>query len=85
MTKKSINLSKSVSIAYDARFLHTVLLGASGSGKTQKVLAPMIQQDIRNNPYAGIVVLVADGGIMEPITRAASEAGRPYLIWDPSR
>ena len=85
MTHKSINLSKSVSIDYDARFLHTVLLGASGSGKTQKVLAPMIQQDIRNNPYAGIVVLVADGGIMEPITRAASEAGRPYLIWDPSR
>lgn len=85
MTKKSINLSKSVSIDYDARFLHTVLLGASGSGKTQKVFAPMLQQDIRDNPYAGIVVLVADGGIMEPITRAASEAGRPYLLWDPSR
>ena len=33
MAKKSINLSKSVSIAeVDARFLHTVLLGASGSG-----------------------------------------------------
>lgn len=85
MTKKSILLSKSVSIPYDDRFLHTVLLGASGSGKTQKVLAPMIQQDIRDNPCAGIVVLAADGGIVESITRAASEAGRPCLIWDPAR
>lgn len=85
MTKNPIYLSKSVSIPYDDRFCNTVLLGVSGSGKTQKVLVPMIQQDIRDNPYAGIVVLEADGGILGPIILEAAKAGRPYLIWDPTK
>lgn len=85
MTKNPIYLSKSVTIPYDDRFYNTVLLGAPGSGKTQKVLSPMIQQDIRNTIYAGIVVLESTGGIIGPIAQAADKAGRPYLIWDPTQ
>ena len=85
MTQKPIHLSKSVSIPYDDRFFNTVLLGAAGSGKSQKVLLPMIQQDISENPYAGIVVFDADGGLSGPAAQAADKIGRPYLLWDPTK
>lgn len=85
MTPKPIYLSKSVSIPYDDRFFNTVLLGAAGSGKSRKVLLPMIQQDISENPYAAIVVFDADGGLSGHAAQAADKIGRPYLLWDPTK
>ena len=85
MIKKPVFLSKSVSIPYEARFLNTVILGSSGSGKSNMVLSPMIQQDIRDNPYAGIVFLDADGCLSGPAAQTADKVGRPFLLWDPTK
>ena len=74
--------SAAISIPAEDRFLHTLILGPTGCGKTYKSLLPMISQDTKN-PDWGITVLDPKGDLALNAYILAKEAGRSALFFDP--
>lgn len=70
-------------IPYKDRFLHMLILGATGSGKTSQVILPMCYQDIQNLD-AGLTVLEPKGDLAREVAMMAKDLGRPYIYFDPS-
>ena len=79
--KKGINLEEI--IPYEDRFLHVLVLGPTGCGKTSQILIPMCLQDIRN-PNMGVTVLDPKGDFAQKTAMIAKMEGRPFLYFDPS-
>lgn len=65
------------------RFLHMLILGPTGGGKTSQVILPMCFQDIHNTE-AGVTVLEPKGDLAREVAMMAEEMGRPYIYFDPS-
>ena len=65
------------------RFLHMLILGPTGCGKTSQSLIPMVLQDV-NNPEWGITVLEPKGDFAVKAFMMAKEFGRPAIYFDPS-
>lgn len=63
-------------IPYKDRFLHTFVLGPTGSGKTSQSLTPMVARDV-NYKDIGIVCLEPKGDFAEMVYALAIKAGRP--------
>lgn len=70
-------------IPYEDRFLHTLVLGPTGCGKTSQILIPMCLQDIQN-PDIGVTVLEPKGDYAQKAAMMAQMTGRPFLYFDPS-
>ena len=68
---------------YKDRFLHMLILGPTGSGKTSQVILPLINQDMQNLE-AGVTVLEPKGDLAIKAAMMAKHYGRPYMYFDPS-
>lgn len=64
------------------RFLHMLILGPTGCGKTSQSIIPMINRDM-SNPDAGITVLEPKGDLAEKIYAMANYYGREVLYFNP--
>lgn len=67
---------------YKDRFLHTLVLGPTGTGKTSQILLPMINQDLQNSRF-GITVIEPKGDLAEQVAMMADYYGRPRVYFDP--
>lgn len=70
-------------LPYKDRFLHMLILGPTGSGKTSQIILPMIHQDIQNLD-AGITVLEPKSDLAQKAAMMAEYYNRPYIYFDPS-
>lgn len=65
------------------RYLHMLILGATGTGKTSQMLLPMINQDLQNNEM-GVTIIEPKGDLVRQAAMLAEHYGRPYFYFDPS-
>lgn len=65
------------------RFLHMLILGPTGCGKTSQIILPMVRQDIQN-PEWGITVLEPKGDLAIKAAMMAEHYGRPCVYFDPT-
>ena len=70
-------------LPYKDRFLHMLILGPTGGGKTSQVILPMVDQDI-HNLEAGVTVIEPKGDLAREVAMMAKDLGRPYIYFDPS-
>ena len=67
------------------RYLHTLLIGVTGSGKTSAVLEPMIWQDLqnyRNGHQLGITIVAPDSEFPNKVRNWCQRLGIPYYAVD---
>ena len=65
------------------RFLHMLILGPTGCGKTSQIILPMVRQDIQN-PNWGVTVLEPKGDLAVKAYMMARHYGREAVYFDPS-
>ncbi len=70
-------------LPYKDRFLHMLILGATGTGKTSQILIPMIHQDIQNQEI-GVIVLEPKGDLAQKIKMMSKHYKRPAKYFDPA-
>ncbi len=70
-------------LPYKDRFLHMLILGATGTGKTSQILIPMIHQDIQNHEI-GVIVLEPKGDLAQKIKMMSEHYDRPAKYFDPA-
>lgn len=64
------------------RYLHMLILGPTGSGKTSQVIIPMIWRDIQN-PDLGIIALEPKGDLAEKVYAMAKLQNREVQYFNP--
>lgn len=74
--------NKKIRLPYNDRFLHMLILGPTGSGKTSQVILPMILQDVQN-PDVGIIVLEPKGDLADQVWALGKMHDRDVLYFDP--
>ena len=70
-------------LPYEDRFLHMLVLGPTGCGKTSQILLPMCWQDMQNLD-AGVSVIDPKGDFAQKAAMMAEKIGRQYIYFDPS-
>lgn len=65
---------------YVDRFVHMIVYGPTGSGKTSLVLSPMVYQDLQN-PELGVVVLEPKGDFTDKTYAWAKKLGRKKVTY----
>lgn len=65
---------------YKDRFVHTLVLGATGTGKTSQILGPMSYQDLKN-PEMGVIVIDPKGDFAELDYARAKNLGRKAVTY----
>lgn len=73
---------KPVILPLKDRFLHLLVLGATGTGKTSQILIPMINQDMQNHE-CGITVIEPKGDLAEKVYAMAEHYGRKAVYFNP--
>lgn len=73
---------KPVVIPEKDRYLHMLILGPTGCGKTSQVIIPMVNQDMQNMD-AGITVLEPKGDLAETVYSMAKYYGRKAMYFNP--
>lgn len=71
-----------VIIPFKDRFLHMLVLGPTGCGKTSQVIIPMIDQDIRGGH--GITVIEPKGDLAEKVFAMAEYYDREAVYFNPT-
>lgn len=79
---KEKETSSPVHIPYKDRFLHLLVLGPTGCGKTSQTIIPMLDQDIRNM-QSGITVMEPKGDLADKVFAMAQYHGRDALYFNP--
>lgn len=74
--------NKPVILPAKDRFLHMLILGPTGSGKTSQSIIPMINRDIQN-PELGIIALEPKGDLAEKIFAMARHYDREVVYFNP--
>jgi type IV secretory pathway TraG/TraD family ATPase VirD4 len=69
-------------LPFKDRFLHMLVLGPTGSGKTSQTIIPMINQDMQN-PDCGITVIEPKADLAEKIYAMAKHYGRQVIYFNP--
>jgi len=75
-----------VTIHHEDRYLHTMVVGTTGTGKTTRVLKPMIWQDLqamRDGRRTGITVIEPKGDLAEDVAAMARSLGLPVVYINP--
>lgn len=80
--KTNKETSKPVILPLKDRFLHMLILGPTGCGKTSQSIIPMINRDM-GNLEAGITVLEPKGDLAEKIYAMAKYYNREVLYFNP--
>lgn len=80
---KDVKTNKQVRIPIKDRYLHTLILGPTGAGKTSQVLLPIINQDMQNLEH-GITVLEPKGDLAEKVWAMAKYYGRDVQYFNPT-
>lgn len=78
----NIETGKEEILPFKDRFLHMLVLGPTGSGKTSQTIIPMIYQDIQN-PDCGITVIEPKADLAEKIYAMAKHFDRPVIYFNP--
>lgn len=68
------------------RFVHTLILGPTGSGKTSKMLAPMVFQDLERlaaGHKLGVTVVEPKGDFTDAVAAYCERLGLPYVYLNP--
>lgn len=79
---KNVDTNLPVTIPIKDRFLHMLILGPTGSGKTSQIIIPMLSQDLKN-PELGITVIEPKGDLAEKAYAMAQYYGRPAVYFNP--
>lgn len=79
--KKHVNVNEV--IPFEDRFLHFLVLGPTGCGKTSQVLLPMVLQDMKD-PNIGVTVLDPKGDFAQKAAMMAKHFGREFVYFDPT-
>ena len=79
----SKDISVNEVIPFKDRFLHMLVLGPTGSGKTSQILLPMVNQDVQNFE-CGVTVLEPKGDFAQKSAMMAKYYNRPFVYFDPS-
>ena len=69
---------------YHDRFVHMIIYGGTGTGKTSQFFLPMINQDIKN-PDVAIIVLEPKGDLTIQVYAMAKLENRKVTYFDPYR
>jgi hypothetical protein len=75
-----------VEIPGPVRFVHTLVVGPTGSGKTSRVLAPMVFQDLERlaaGEKLGVTVVEPKGDFVAAVAAYCDRLGLPYVYIDP--
>ena len=79
---KNKDSKQEVVIPCKDRFLHMLVLGPTGSGKTSQIILPMLNQDLQN-PEAGVTVIEPKGDLAEKAYAMAQYYGRKAIYFNP--
>lgn len=77
--------NRSVCIGGMDRYLHTIVMGVTGSGKTSAVLEPMIWQDLKNyknGKQLGMTIVAPDSEFPNKVKSWCQNLGIPYYAVD---
>lgn len=77
-----VNTQKAVVLHLLDRFVHMLIIGPTGSGKTSQVILPMIYQDIKN-PNVGVIALEPKGDLAEKVYALSELEGRHCIYFNP--
>ncbi len=79
---KNKDSKQDVIIPCKDRFLHMLVLGPTGSGKTSQIILPMLNQDLQNKE-SGITVIEPKGDLAEKAYAMAQYYGRKAIYFNP--
>ena len=79
---KNKDTNQDVIIPCKDRFLHMLVLGPTGSGKTSQIILPMLNQDLQNRE-SGITVIEPKGDLAEKAYAMAQYYGRKAIYFNP--
>lgn len=79
---KEIEKKTPVVLPLKDRYLHMLVLGPTGSGKTSQTIIPMIDRDMQS-PDLGITVIEPKGDLAEKIWAMAKHYGREVQYFNP--
>ena len=79
---KNKDSKQNVIIPCKDRFLHMLVLGPTGSGKTSQIILPMLNQDLQNKE-SGITVIEPKGDLAEKAYAMAQYYGRKAIYFNP--
>lgn len=74
---------KPVILPFKDRFLHMLILGPTGSGKTSQILLPLINQDIQEEGY-GVTVIEPKGDLAEKVAAMGRYHGKEVVYFNPT-
>lgn len=77
-----------VVIPQNDRFLHTLVVGTTGTGKSSRVLKPLIWQDLQAlaaGKPVGLTVIEPKGDLVADVAEMCEALGVPYTLVDPER
>ena len=80
--KKYIKTNLPARLPLKDRYLHMLILGPTGSGKTSQVIIPMIWRDMQN-PDLGIIALEPKGDLAEKVFAMARKQNREVQYFNP--
>lgn len=88
MDKKGfdVQVAPGITLKGEDRFLHTVIVGTTGTGKSSRVLKPMIWQDlqaIKAGERIGITVIEPKGDFSADVAEMAKSLGIPVIYLNP--
>ncbi|MGI9951274.1 type IV secretion system DNA-binding domain-containing protein [Moorellaceae bacterium AZ2] len=81
-----VRIAPGAVISEEDRFLHTLVVGTTGTGKTSRVLKPMIEQDligIKKGERLGITVVEPKGDFSADVADMARSMGIPVMFINP--
>lgn len=78
----TLDTNKPVILPLKDRYLHMLIIGPTGSGKTSQSVIPMINRDMTNNDI-GITVIEPKGDLAEKIFAMARYYNREVLYFNP--
>ncbi|WP_442638198.1 type IV secretory system conjugative DNA transfer family protein [Rossellomorea marisflavi] len=78
----NLDTKKPVVVPLKDRYLHMLVLGPTGSGKTSQTIIPMINRDMQV-PDIGITVIEPKGDLAEKIWAMAKHYGREVQYFNP--
>ncbi len=77
---------KPLVLKHEDRYLHTLTVGTTGTGKTSRVLKPMIWQDlqaIKAGKRLGISVIEPKGDFAADVAKMCEDLGIPFIFINP--
>lgn len=80
---ENIDTGNPVILPADDRFLHMLILGPTGSGKTSQVIIPMLNQDLANKEM-GVTVIDPKSDLAENVYALAKINGREVTYFNPT-